>query len=95
MPFVYAAGVEARSGRGPAGGGFIPTSRGWGLALIVRVIVPTHGERGVAEHRVLVREEGRRGAEMFEDFADVVTAETLRRHDEEIEAGVHGVSSHG
>ncbi len=59
-----------------------------GLALVVPMIVPTHAERDVAEHRVLVREEGVRGPEMFEDLAVVVTAETLRHHDEEIEAAV-------
>lgn len=59
-----------------------------GLALVVPMIVPTHAQRDVPERRVLVRDIGLQAPEMFEDLAVVVTAETLRRHDEEIEAAV-------
>jgi pimeloyl-ACP methyl ester carboxylesterase len=59
-----------------------------GLALIVPVIVPTHAQRDVPEHRVLVRDGRLRGSDMYEELAVVVTAETLRRHDEEIEPAV-------
>jgi pimeloyl-ACP methyl ester carboxylesterase len=59
-----------------------------GLALVVPMIVPVHAERDVAALRVLVRDEGLRGPEMFEEMAVVVTPETLRRHDEEIEPAV-------
>lgn len=59
-----------------------------GLALVVPMIVPAHAERDVGEQRVLVREEGLFGTEMFENFAVVVTPETLRRHEAEIEAAL-------
>lgn len=56
-----------------------------GLALIVPTVVAAHDERDVAEHRVLVREEGVHGSEMFEESAVVVTGETLRHHNEQVE----------
>jgi pimeloyl-ACP methyl ester carboxylesterase len=59
-----------------------------GLALVVPMIVPTHAQRDVAEHRVLVREEGLRGSPMQEELAVVITADTVRRHDTEVEAAV-------
>jgi pimeloyl-ACP methyl ester carboxylesterase len=59
-----------------------------GLALVVPMIVPAHALRDVGERRVLVRDGGLRGSELHEELAVVVTAETLRRNDEEIEAAI-------
>jgi len=59
-----------------------------GLALIVPVIVAAHEDRDVAAHQVLVRDDGLHSTEMFEELAVVVTADTLRRHNEQIEPAV-------
>src|SRR4029450_5579527 len=46
-----------------------------GLALVVPMIVPTPAQRDVAEHRVLVREEGLQGSPMHEEMGVVITAD--------------------
>jgi pimeloyl-ACP methyl ester carboxylesterase len=55
-----------------------------GMALIVPMVLP-HGQRELATHAVLVREDGVRGSEDFEQTAVIVTAETLRRWQAEID----------
>ena len=58
-----------------------------GLSLLV-TMVADRDQRDVPAHRVLFREEGVEGSELFEEVAVVITAETVRRTEEEIEAAV-------
>ena len=58
-----------------------------GLSLLV-TMVADRDQRDVPAHRVLFREDGVEGSELFEEVAVVITAETVRRTEEEIEAAV-------
>ncbi len=88
VPGPYALGGVSYGGYIAMGLAAAATERVTGLALVVPMIIPIHALRDVGEHRVLVREGGLRGSELYEELAVVVTAETLRRHVEEIEAAI-------
>ena len=88
VPGPYALAGESYGGYIAMGLAAAATERVTGLALVVPMIIPIHALRDVGEHRVLVRECGLRGSEQFEELAVVVTAETLRRYHDEIEAAI-------
>jgi len=88
VPGPYAVAGASYGGYIAMGLAAAAPDRVTGLALVVPMIVPTHALRDVGDHRVLVRERGLRGSELYEELAVVVTAETMRRNDEEIEAAI-------